>query len=151
MYISPYIHVYIVNSFYIHVGICISLAKHTLYIGCSSFQFRCSNGECISSSLRCNGRSGGCSDGSDETGCSTSRLLSNGQTMIQLANVSHTVWVNQRQLAVRLYSPRVSCPGNHTPQEVWQRNTVVVPFPPMHHGTNILPQQPYKSKAPTLF
>ena len=48
----------------------VSLAKHTLYLDCSSTQFRCSNGLCVSSSFRCNGRTGGCSDGSDERNCS---------------------------------------------------------------------------------
>ena len=49
-----------------------SLAKHMLYLlGCSSTQFRCTNGQCVSSSFRCNGRTGGCSDGSDERNCCT--------------------------------------------------------------------------------
>ena len=36
---------------------------------CTSSQFRCDNGQCISSSLRCNGYTGGCTDDSDERGC----------------------------------------------------------------------------------
>ena len=36
----------------------------------ASSQFRCLNGQCISASLRCNGVSGGCTDGSDELRCS---------------------------------------------------------------------------------
>ena len=36
---------------------------------CTSNQFRCSNGQCISASLRCNGVSN-CMDGSDEIACS---------------------------------------------------------------------------------
>ena len=40
------------------------------FLGCSFSQFRCSNGQCVSSSLRCNGRTGGCTDGSDERNCS---------------------------------------------------------------------------------
>ena len=55
----------------IYVTAPISLAKHTLYLGCSSTQFQCTSGECISSSFRCNGVSGACSDGSDEIGCLT--------------------------------------------------------------------------------
>ena len=38
-------------------------------VGCSSTQFQCSSGQCVSSSVRCNGRTGGCSDGSDERNC----------------------------------------------------------------------------------
>lgn len=38
-------------------------------IACTSGQFRCSNGQCISSSFRCNGFPGACSDGSDERNC----------------------------------------------------------------------------------
>ena len=37
-------------------------------LGCTSSQFRCSNGQCISSSSRCNGYRT-CSDGSDEMNC----------------------------------------------------------------------------------
>ena len=37
---------------------------------CASNQFRCDSGQCVSSSLRCNGFFGGCTDGSDERGCS---------------------------------------------------------------------------------
>ena len=40
-----------------------------LYLGCSFSQFQCTNGQCVSSSSRCNGVSGGCSDGSDERNC----------------------------------------------------------------------------------
>ena len=40
-----------------------------LYLGCSFSQFRCSNGQCVSFSLRCNGI-WNCSDGSDEWSCS---------------------------------------------------------------------------------
>ena len=40
-----------------------------LYADCTSSQFRCSNGQCISSILRCNGVPS-CLDGSDEIGCS---------------------------------------------------------------------------------
>ena len=47
-----------------------NLAKYTVYLGCNSTQFRCSNGQCVTSSFRCNGRTGGCSDGSDEKNCS---------------------------------------------------------------------------------
>jgi len=40
------------------------------HTACTSSQFRCDNGDCVSSSVRCNGRTGGCSDGSDQRGCS---------------------------------------------------------------------------------
>ena len=40
-------------------------------VSCQSGAFRCSNGQCISSSDRCDG-SLDCTDGSDETGCSKS-------------------------------------------------------------------------------
>ena len=35
---------------------------------CTSGQFRCDNGQCVSSSVWCNGYTGGCTDGSDERG-----------------------------------------------------------------------------------
>ena len=38
-------------------------------VPCNSSQFRCNNGECISSTLRCNGNAEECTDGSDERGC----------------------------------------------------------------------------------
>ena len=40
----------------------------TLAAQCASSQFRCDNGQCISSSVhgQCDGRTGGCTDGSDE-------------------------------------------------------------------------------------
>ena len=43
----------------------------TLAAQCASSQFRCDNGQCISSSVhgQCDGRTGGCTDGSDERGC----------------------------------------------------------------------------------
>ena len=44
-------------------------AKCMLYLGCSFSQFRCTNGQCVSSSFRCNGIRG-CTDGSDERNCS---------------------------------------------------------------------------------
>ena len=59
---------------YIFVALCMTIhfcqSYVFNYLGCSFSQFRCSNGQCISSSLRCNGRTGGCSDGSDERNCS---------------------------------------------------------------------------------
>ena len=40
-----------------------------VYLGCSFSQFRCTNGQCISSSSRCNGIRE-CTDGTDERNCS---------------------------------------------------------------------------------
>jgi hypothetical protein len=37
-------------------------------VPCAADQFRCSDGDCISRSFRCDGRSN-CRDGSDERGC----------------------------------------------------------------------------------
>ena len=42
---------------------------HTIHASCSSTQFLCANGQCASSSFRCNGLTGGCSDGSDQINC----------------------------------------------------------------------------------
>ena len=42
----------------------------TSTVSCQHGTFRCSNGQCVSSSFRCDGRTGGCSDGSDERNCS---------------------------------------------------------------------------------
>ena len=71
MYICTRCWVYIKSSSYFEAILAHSftLAKYTMYLGCSSTQFRCSNGQCISPSFRCNGRSGGCSDRSDERNC----------------------------------------------------------------------------------
>lgn len=46
-----------------------TLDQCMLYLGCRSFgQYRCSNGQCVSYSFRCNGIRN-CFDGSDETNC----------------------------------------------------------------------------------
>ena len=44
---------------------------------CTSSQFQCANGACVSQSSRCTGISGpgGCTDGSDQTGCRKLLLL----------------------------------------------------------------------------
>ena len=47
----------------------------TMLTGCTSTQFRCANGQCVSSLFRCNGQTGGCSDGSNEMNCSISGVL----------------------------------------------------------------------------
>jgi hypothetical protein len=41
---------------------------------CKPEQFECANGQCMESSVRCNGRSE-CSDGSDEDGCPSTGIL----------------------------------------------------------------------------
>ena len=46
-----------------------SVGYESTHAACTSSQFRCDNGQCVSSSVRCNGLTGGCSDGSDERGC----------------------------------------------------------------------------------
>ena len=42
----------------------------TITVFCSSGAFRCTNGQCVRSSDRCDGTRD-CTDGSDETGCSS--------------------------------------------------------------------------------
>ena len=49
----------------------LSLLTTPLYTGsCYSYQFRCDSGQCVDSTLACNGISYDCSDNSDESGCS---------------------------------------------------------------------------------
>ena len=59
------------NATYTLVTVCIVtylfILPHT-HLGCSSTQFRCTNGQCITTSNRCTGIRT-CSDGSDERNC----------------------------------------------------------------------------------
>ena len=56
--------------------------------GCSANQFTCNNGQCVTSTARCNGLNE-CTDGSDELNCGNAEFIH--QIQMQLKNYKTTL------------------------------------------------------------
>ena len=87
---------------------------------CTSSQWRCSNGQCIPSSYRCDGGTPDCTDGSDEVNCGKCpklwvlyiSLLSNENELLEMWTTCHITWFLQHvpALSGRVVMDSVSHP-----------------------------------------